>query len=347
MELLPAFIDLHLHLDGSLPLKTLIHLAQKQHIALPAYEEEALRAWVSVSADCADLNEYLRCFTLPLQLLQTREALTEAVYALLEELEKQQVCYAEIRFAPQLHQKQGLTQAQVVQAALQGLKAGTQAFSVQAQLILCCMRSADTPEQNEETIQVAAQFLGQGVCAADLAGAEALYPTANFTTLFQKAQNLGVPFTIHAGEAAGPESIEAALQMGAQRIGHGIRCLESEKVTQLLYQKQIPLEVCPQSNLDTKAIPGGLSAYPIRELLEKGLNLTINTDNMTVSHTTLAQEFTLLEQNFSVTLTQEIQLLKNAAFAAFLPQAEKERLWQRIARQIASQNPSAAKYIDF
>lgn len=330
------FVDLHLHLDGSLPLKTILSLADKQKIPLPTYDPIALCSYVSVPPNCSNLNEYLRCFKLPLQLLQTPEALFQAVYDLCEELTLQQVAYAEIRFAPQLHTRQSLTQTEAVEAVLAGLKKAQRNFPLQSQLILCCMRIPDPQTENFETLCVAEKFLGQGVCAVDLAGAEALFPTQNYAELFQEARKRGLPFTIHAGEAAGSASIQNALDFGAHRIGHGIRCMENASLMKQLKQRQIPLEICPKSNLDTKAIPGGISHYPLMNLLEQGLFITINTDNMTVSGTTLAQEFALLKKYFSLSPEQEKRLMKNAVQAAFLSESEKTALWKKIAASIPS-----------
>ena len=163
-------IDLHLHIDGSLPLKTVQKLARLANVPLPP-EEEGLWDLLSVPADCASLNDYLRCFDLPVELLQSAGALSLAVQELVEELRAQGLLYAELRFAPSQHTRKGLTQRQVVEAALSGRKAaGGENF---CQLILCCMRGGEEAA-NRETVDVAASFLGQGVCALDLAGAEAL-----------------------------------------------------------------------------------------------------------------------------------------------------------------------------
>ena len=202
-------IDLHLHLDGSLAPALVRELAQTQGLPLPAGSlEEAL----SAPADCQSLNDYLRCFDLPVAVLQTRQALTQSVQELTARLQGQGLLYAELRFAPSQHTRQGLTQRQVVEAALAGLPQppAQGRWSFGCQLILCCMRGGEEAA-NRGTVEVAAHFLGKGVCAVDLAGAEALYPTQEYQPLFAYAQSLGVPFTLHAGEAAGPESVWPAL----------------------------------------------------------------------------------------------------------------------------------------
>ena len=247
-------------------------------------------------------------------------------FELVEDLAKEGVVYAEIRFAPQQSLQKGLTQDQAVEAAIRGAKRGMQQYpEIQVGLILCCMRGADNREENLLTVRTAAAFLGRGVAALDLAGAEALYPTADYGEVFALAKELSVPFTIHAGEADGPESIRAALRMGASRIGHGVRAGEDPELLEELKERQIPLEMCPSSNVQTKAVPS-LSEHPVLSYLRHGLLVTVNTDNMTVSDTTIEREFRLLKEELGMTPEERRQLLLNAADAAFLTAEERWRL---------------------
>ena len=327
-------IDLHLHFDGSLLARTVLELAKEQGIALPSEEPDELKLFLAAPADCGSLNEYLEKFDLPLLVLQTREAIRKGMYTLASSLKEPGMLYAEIRFAPQLHTKKGLTQEQVVKAALQGLQEAAAGSFFKAKLILCCMRGADNREENLLTVRTAAAFLGRGVAALDLAGAEALYPTADYGEVFALAKELSVPFTIHAGEADGPESIRAALRMGASRIGHGVRAGEDPELLEELKEKQIPLEMCPSSNVQTKAVPS-LSEHPVLSYLRRGLLVTVNTDNMTVSDTTIEREFRLLKEELGMTPKERRQLLLNAADAAFLTAEERWRLKDVIEKVCA------------
>lgn len=317
-EIQYPYIDLHLHLDGSLPVRTVIELAAMQGIKLPSEDEAELKQFLTVSEDCRDLNEYLEKFELPLTLLQTGSALTKAVLDLAKRLTEEGVGYAEIRFAPQLHCRQGMTQTEVVAAALHGVKLAEDDFSVKTELslILCCMRGADNHAENLETVHVAGAFLGQGVVAIDLAGAEALYPTEDFEDIFALAREKGIPFTIHAGEAAGPKSIWKAMEYGAVRIGHGIAAAEDEELLQVLREKKIVLEVCPTSNLQTKAV-SDIREHPVRKFLAYGIPVTVNTDNMTVSGTTIRGEFQLLKEKMGLTDLEEKILIQNAEIGKF------------------------------
>lgn len=326
-------IDLHLHLDGSLSPEVVRKLAALQKVPLPTDNRTELKSQLSVPAACGSLNDYLRCFDLPVTVLQSSEALTLAVKDLTARLREQGLLYGEIRFAPSQHTKKGLTQAQVVEAAIRGLPAKAKgAWGFSSQLILCCMRGGEE-DANRETVEVAARFLGQGVCAVDLAGAEALYPTENYRKLFSYARSLGVPFTLHAGEAAGPESVWQALNMGASRIGHGVRAKEDPKLVAYLAEHKIPLELCPTSNLQTKAVPNW-EHFPLREYLSQGIVATVNTDNMTVSQTTLSKEYALLKRTVGLTEEERVILLKNSVQAAFLPEGEKQALWHAVKENI-------------
>lgn len=325
-------IDLHLHLDGSLSPQTVLELASIQDLPLPAGDEAGLRPHLTAPARCRDLAEYLTYFTLPLSLLQSAEGLEHAVFRLVQELEKERLLYAEIRFAPQLHTEGGMSQKEAVQAALRGLARGLTGARLRAQLILCLMRrtGAEAEERNRQTLILARRYLGEGVCALDLAGDEAAVPTAAFADVFARARQADIPFTIHAGEAAGPESVRQALAMGARRIGHGVRAVEDPALVQQLAEKQIPLEICPTSNHQTGA--AAFERCPIRDWLALGVPATVNTDNRTVSDTTIGSELMALKRRLGMTWAERCELLENAAGAAFLPPQEQERL-RRLVQQ--------------
>ena len=319
-----GLIDLHLHLDGSLSLESVRDLARMQNIEVEADDEKLLKL-LQVGPDCKDLNEYLEKFAFPCSLLQKPEAITRSVENLRRELKEQGLLYAEIRFAPQLHLLQGLTQRQVVQAAVDGLKAE----GVKANLILCCMRGDRNREENLETVRLTAEFLGKGVCAADLAGAEALFATETFEDVFALARELNIPYTIHAGEAAGPESVYKALEFGAKRLGHGVRSAEDAALLKQLAKDGITLELCPTSNLNTN-IFNSIEEYPILSLMEAGVRITINTDNIMVSGVSLQSEWEKVVNAFHLTRAQILQLQKNSAEAVFADDSVRQWLLEQI-----------------
>ena len=320
-------IDLHLHLDGSLPIKTVLKLAKLQNIALPGEDEATLRKYLAVSPSAKSLNDYLRCFDLPLMLLQSCEAVKIALYELICELKEQGIIYSEIRFAPQLHTKCGCTQREIIEAAITGLDKAQKDFNTKSNLILCTMRGG-SEEDNLLTVSLAAEYLGNGVCAVDLAGAEALYKTELYRNVFSLAARLCVPFTIHAGEADGVQSVKTAVEFGARRIGHGVAAVDDDELLDEIKRKNISIECCLTSNLQTKAV-SKLENHPIKDFLRLGINATINTDNMTVSDTTVEKELSLLSD-----IAPEISrktLMRNAVNAAFLSDNEREELMRRMS----------------
>ena len=317
------YIDLHLHLDGAITLDIAKNIAKMQNIDLPAESDEELEKLLTVPADCKSLNDFLKCFDLPLSLMQTPEGMSEAVRLVSDNIKNQGVVYAELRFAPQSHTQKGMTQEDAILAALDGLKK----TDLKANLILCCMRGEGNEEKNQETLELAKKYLVEdgGVVALDLAGAEELYPTENYRELFAKASEYGVPFTIHAGEAAGADSVALAVEYGAKRIGHGVRSYEKPEVIQLLKEKGVFLEMCPTSNRQTHAIHD-MSSYPLIDYLNQGIKVTLNTDDMGIEGTTLADEYRYMEQEFHLTAEQEKILLNNAIDGAFTSDEVKREL---------------------
>lgn len=326
-----AVIDLHLHLDGSLSARDVLQLASLSGVSLPPMPDgpHALDTLLVAPPGGGSLGGYLQKFELPLSVLQTEQTITLAFRSLIVRLSRQGLCYAEIRFAPQLHCRGGLTQEQVVQAAVTGCAQGTEACGLPVGLILCCMRGADNRAQNMQTVALASQYLHRFVCALDLAGDEARYPTNQFVDLFAAAHQEGVPLTIHAGEAAGAQSVWTALRCFARRIGHGVRAQEDSSLLQRLREEQTVLEMCYTSNLQTGAAASA-EAHPLARFLEAGLCVTLNTDNMTVSNTTLHKEYLRVQRQFSLTDEQLLQIACNAAQGAFLPDGEKQRLQDTV-----------------
>ena len=309
-------IDLHLHLDGSLRPGTVRELLCREGKDVFDTDEAAGRA-LRVPKDCRNLNDYLECFTYPCMVLHSFSNVERAVYELIEDLNEKEVTYAEIRFAPQLCVCESFDQEGAILAAISGVRKASKDFKdIRVGLILCCMRGNDH-KANEETVRLCARYLGQYVCALDLAGAEGIFATELFADEFSLAKKLDVPFTIHAGEAAGPESIWKALALGAKRIGHGIRCIEDDVLVEYLERHCIPLEVCPTSNMQTRVFTSP-AEYPLKELLQRGVMVTVNTDNMTVSNTNLQNEYEFLMQNCRIT-KEDIETMQDySAKAAFL-----------------------------
>ena len=322
-----AIVDLHLHLDGSLSAKAIIEVARKEGIKLPSENEEELNKYLMVPENCQSLNEYLERFALPNLVLQTKFGLETCTLDLFKRLAEDGLKYVEIRMAPQLSTDKGLSQEEVVDTLVKTMGKAAN-FGISSNLILCMMRGDNLKKKNLETIKVAKKFLGLGVVAMDLAGAEGLFPNEMFDEEFKLIKKFNIPLTIHAGEASGANSVKSALKYGAVRIGHGIHSIEDEEVLNELRKKNIYLEVCPKSNLDTKTI-SKYDELPLKEFDIRGIKVTINTDDMTVSNTTLKQEYeTLAKMGFEEKDLK--QFAKNSIEASFADTATKYYLYKFI-----------------
>lgn len=312
-------VELHCHLDGSLSREYL-----EERLGRPVSAEE-----MSVSDDCQSLGEYLEKFDLPCSCLMDEEGLEKAGADILKTMHKENVIYAEIRFAPMLSVTKRMDCHQVIAALIRGLEKGKKEYGVSFNVITCLMRH-HTVEQNLLVLEAAKDFLGKGVCAADLAGAEAIYPMSQFMELFSKAAEMGIPYTIHAGECGSVENIVNSVKAGAKRIGHGIAMRGNKEIQRLIKEKEIGIEMCPISNLQTKSVKSP-SEYPIREFLEEGLLVTVNTDNRTVSSSSLTKELEFIQKTYGISDQQIIQIMKNAIKTTFLAKEEKEKLlWHFI-----------------
>lgn len=311
-------IDLHCHLDGSMTQKGIEKIL----------EREVGLSELQVSLECRSLAEYLEKFNLPLECIQTPEGLKESAKEFLLNLQADNVKYVEVRFAPQLSTTQGMNCTQVLEAVLEGLEEAKEQCGIYYQVIACMMRH-HSEETNLSMLKECREFLGEGLCAVDLAGDEAGFPTRNFYELFQCAKKLDYPFTIHAGECGSVQSILDAVEMGAKRIGHGIAMKGIPEVQKELAKKHIGVEMCPISNYQTKALRPG-EVYPIREFANAGVPVTVNTDNRTVSNTSLGKEMKFLWEQFGISVEELYQYRKNALEAAFCDELMKHEVWKAL-----------------
>lgn len=311
-------VELHCHLDGSLSRAFI-----EKRLGKTVSQSE-----LSVSEDCRNLNEYLEKFDLPGRCIMDEEGLKEAGYDVLKSMKKENVCYAEIRFAPLLSETSDMDCRKVIEALITGLERGKSDFGIEYGVITCAMRH-HSQEDNYRMIKTAREYLGHGVCAADLAGAESLYPMSEFMELFKKTKEMGMPFTLHAGECGSVQNILDSVEAGAARIGHGIAMRGHKDVQKELQKKGIGIEMCPISNLQTKAVES-TKDYPMREFLNTGLKVTVNTDNRTVSNTTLTKELEFIQNTYGITDEEVHLMMKNAVDVAFADDAVKEKVLRKI-----------------
>ena len=324
--------ELHVHLDGSLRLSTLLELAKQQGVKLPTTDPKALARYMHVT-DARNLVDYLARFEVTLSVLQTPDALERATYELIADGAAENVRYMEIRYSPILNTRGGMPLTEAVEAPLRGMKRAEQEFGVKAALIICGIRNM-SPETSLELANLTVAYKGRGVVAFDLAGAEYNFPAKKHKEAFYMVIDHHMATTVHAGEAYGAESIAQALHYcHADRIGHGTRLYENPELEQYVLDRRVPLEICITSNLQTHAVPS-LESHPLRRYFDLGIVACINTDNRLMSATTVTDELWLAHSKLQFT-REEIDLLILHGFAsAFVPFREREAMVARVKAEL-------------
>ncbi|HEM3429196.1 adenosine deaminase [Streptococcus suis] len=322
--------ELHCHLDGSLSLGVIRQLAQMAKITIPA-EDEALRKLVSVHGKVDSLMAYLKLFDFVRPLLQTASALELAAYDLVRQAARDKIIYIEVRFAPELSTDQDLTILEAVSAVLVGLNRGQEDFGVVAKLLVCGLKQTN-PNQTKELFSAIADLAPKGLVGFDFAGNEADYPTEELRDIIQFTQSLGYPMTFHAGECGCVNNVIQALELGIRRIGHGTALTRNPEAIQAFVNSGATLEMCLTSNLQTGAADS-IEYFPYHELVEAGANITINTDNRTVSNTTLNREYQLFVEYFGTSKADFYRFNQNAIQASFASEEEKKVLLELLDQQ--------------
>ncbi|APR84075.1 Adenosine deaminase [Minicystis rosea] len=326
--------DLHVHLDGSLRLETIIELARLHQVELPSTNPAELARAMNLGQNCGSLVEYLKAFDVTLRVMQHEDALFRVAYELAEDAARENVRYMEVRYSPMLHTRRGLKLTSVVEAVLAGLRAAHDTLGVESNVILCGIRNISV-ESSLEMAELAVAYKGRGVVGYDLAGAEYDHPAKHHKKAFQLVRDNNINCTIHAGEAYGPESIAQALHVcGAHRIGHGCRLREDGDLLHYINDHRIPLECCPSSNVQTGAVRD-LASHPLKLYFDLGLRVTINTDNRLVTDTTVSQELWLCHTKMGLSL-RDIKTLILAGFkSAFLPFHVKQGYMRKVTEELA------------
>jgi adenosine deaminase len=309
--------ELHCHLDGSVRASTLVELAREHRVQLPRQTPQELAEFMRVD-DAQSLEDYLRRFDVTISVMQTEDALERIAYELAEDAAEDGVRYIEIRNAPLLNVVQGLTLVQAVEAPLRGMRKAENDFGITARFIVCGLRQFP-PESSLEMAKLAVEFKNEGVVAFDLAGGEKGNPASRHAEAFRYAREHDLAVTVHAGEGDGAESVREAIHAcGADRIGHGTRLIEDPDLTQYVNDRRIALEVCLTSNVQTR-VAESYAAHPFREYFDRGLNVTLNTDNRLMSATTLTDEYVYAAEHLGFTLEELAGVALNGFESAFLP----------------------------
>ncbi len=325
--------DLHVHLDGSLRVCTILELANEQGVELPADTEEGLARAMRLGENTGSLLEYLKAFDITLKVLQTGEALRRVAYELAQDAAAENVRYMEVRYSPMLHTRAGLPLSRVVEAVLEGLNQGHDDFGIESNVIICGIRNI-SPESSLQMAELAVAYKNRGVVAFDLAGAEYDYPPKDHLEAFQLVRGNNINVTIHAGEAYGPESVHQAIHVcGAHRVGHGCRLREDGDLLHYVNDHRIALECCPSSNVQTGAVES-LQRHPLRLYYNLGLRVTVNTDNRMVTDTTVSKELWLAHTKMGLGMADIRRVILNGFKSAFLPFHRKQALLRRIVKEL-------------
>jgi adenosine deaminase len=325
--------DLHVHLDGSLRIETILELATEQGIELPSSTRDGLNAAIGCGKNFGSLVEYLRGFEITLKVMQSEAALERIAFELAEDAHRENVRYMELRYAPMLHTRQGLKLTKVVEAVLDGLRRARETYGIKANVIICGIRNI-SPESSYEMAELAVAYKGRGVVGYDLAGAEYDHPAKHHRKAFQLVRDNNINCTIHAGEAYGPESIAQAIHVcGAHRIGHGCRLRENGDLLHYVNDHRIPLEICPSSNVQTGAVRD-IASHPLKLYFDLGIRVTVNTDNRLITDTTVSKELWLCHTQMGVEF-RDIKSLILAGFkSSFRPFHEKQAALRRVVAEL-------------
>ena len=324
--------ELHVHLDGSLRPQTLLELAKDHGKSLPTSDVDELAASM-LAADTRNLEEYLAKFAITLSVMQHADALERVAFELAEDNARENVRYLEVRYSPVLHTEEGLPLTETVEAPLRGLARAESEYGIKTGLIICGIRNMD-PATSRDLADLTVAFKGRGVLAFDLAGAEYNYPAKKHRNAFFTVINRNMATTIHAGEAYGPESIHQALHYcRANRIGHGTRLHEDPDLMQYVNDFRVPLEICLTSNVQTRAV-ASYAEHPLRLYYDKGLVVSLCTDNRLMSSTTVTNEYVMAHEHMGFTWEELKGIARMGFRSAFLHADEKAELLARVEAEM-------------
>lgn len=322
-------IELHCHLDGSLRPETIIDIAKKEGIDIPSFDRSEIKGQITAPLKCTALNDYLKAFAIPNLVMQSKESLRRVTFELFEDAAAENVKYMEVRFAPVLHMLKGLEIEEIIQSVIDGIRDAEQKYDIKGNVILCCMRHMSA-DKAFEVVKKGREFLGKGVVAIDLAGGEEEGFSRKFVEPIALARKYGYRVTIHAGETGiGKNVLEAVELLGAERIGHGVFIKDCPEAYRIVKEKNIALEICLASNVQTKAV-NSFREHPIYDFYKDGIKVTLSTDNRTVSDTNMTKEFEIAFKEFNISYEDYKQIYYNSVEASFADLETKERLRKLI-----------------
>lgn len=328
--------ELHVHLEGAIQPTTLLTLARRNAVPLPVQTVAEMQRWFTFR----DFNHFVEIFFTISRCLKTAEDYELIAYEFGAKMARQHVCYAEVTFSPSTHHfSLGVPFDTFFAGLTQGRKRAQSEFGIKIRWIFDIVRDIPDATRNRKraayTVAVAQEGMKDGVVALGLGGAEVNHPPEQYASWFEKARAVGLHSAPHAGETVGPASIWGALQtLGAERLGHGVRSIEDPNLIAYLQERQIPLEVCPTSNICLGVYPA-ISNHPFPQLYAAGIPITINSDDPPLFNTTLTHEVGLLFDVFNFDIKTVNNILLNGVRHSFLPQEEKSTLEETFRAEMA------------
>lgn len=315
-------VELHLHLDCSLSFDVVNRIN-------PLIEIDEYRSSFQAKPNSSSLNDYINCADRAIELMQTRENLELVVEDLFKQLKKENVIYAEIRFAPLLHCSQNLDENKVVEIICNKAKIESEKNDINYGLILCTLRHY-SKKQSLKTVRLVNQYKNNGVVGFDIAADEAGYPLDNHIEAFNYAKSNGLNITAHAGEAKGPESIwESIKKLHTKRIGHGVRCVEDLELVSYLSENDYHLEISLTSNIKTRTY-NTFEEHPLNKIYNSSISISLNTDGRTISNTDLSLEYKIAEEKFGWTIDKIKKCNLEAIKHSFTSSSNKSKLIEKI-----------------
>ncbi len=321
-------VELHLHIEGAIPLETLFNLIQRRGGEPSIKNLDDLRTKLTYTnfAHFIDLWVWKNTF------IKEEKDFEEITYQVLCNLSKQNVKYVEVHYAPGDYWRQGLSEQGITECLIKGKQRARDDFGIQCELILDICRD-NGPEKGMERLNMLTPYLGKGLIGIGLGGSEQTFPADPYAYIYKEAKERGFRLTAHAGEAAGPESIWAVIEkLGVERIGHGVRANEDPQLISLLKQRQIPLEICVISNVRT-GVCDSIEAHPIRKYFEQGLMVTVNSDDPVMFNTTISQEYLALIKKLGFTINDLKGLSINGIKASFMSDNDKKLMEHQFEKE--------------
>jgi adenosine deaminase len=329
-------VELHRHLEGCISAELLLEIAKDYQVELPANDLEGLRSLIQVKGQAGNLKEFLEKFYFLGKAFPTLEAVERVSYCVCRDCARDNIRCLELRFSPvfmSLETPHGWDD--LLQAVLRGSRRAEKEFPIEVGFIVGISRS-NPLRQALRAVEVAERYAGLGVVGLDLFGDEATYPPELFTTAFKVAQASGLNITVHAGEGGAETNIRIAVeQLGASRIGHGVKIINDEKMMEWLREKGIPLEICLTSNVKTRTV-ASLDEHPVRKLYDSGIRISLNTDDPALCDTTLSQEYMLAMDHFQFNLPELKALILDSLEQSFLEDYRKRNLKALLEKELSA-----------